>query len=55
MVDWSTELRDARLHLIQFRLNLSLRPNFLLNRIVLGGRHRLLRFTDNPVTRHRFI
>jgi hypothetical protein len=55
MVDLPTELRNTHLHLIQFCLNLSLKRIFVLNRIVLGGHHRLLRFPDNPVNCHRFI
>jgi hypothetical protein len=43
------------LHLIQLCLNLPLKRIFLLTRIVFGGRHRLLRFSDNRVTRHRLI
>src|SRR6185295_15725524 len=49
------ELGDAHLHLVQFRLDLSLKRILLLNRIVLGGRHRFLRFLNNFVTRHRLI
>src|SRR6185295_2210427 len=55
MFDLSTELRDAPLHLVQLRLDLSLKRILLLNRIVLGGRHRFLRFLNNLVTRHRLI
>ena len=47
MLDLPTKLRDMHLHLIQFCLNLSLKRIFLLNRIVLGGPHRLLRFPNN--------
>src|SRR5690348_1006870 len=55
MFDLSTELRDAPLHLVQLCLDLSLKRILLLNRIVLSGRHRFLRFLNNLVTRHRLI
>src|SRR5438105_5182430 len=55
MLDLSTDLRDAHLHLIQFCLDLSLKRILLLNRIILGSLYCFLRFLNNFVTRHRSI